>query len=179
MKREKLFYAVAFTLLAVALVLTLWYKRPLDICQITGITEPETISVSVERRDAATGTETRELTLSAGDEGFDDLLARLEEIQFRRPPTNLLRIVLPFLPESSRSKEAEDGDFQHLNILLSSPTETGEWNSGEVSFWVDQWQYRYDDRDLTLDLAVSDSKAVGQALCAELWEKAQPIESKS
>ena len=58
MKREKLFYVVALVLLAAALVLTLWYKRPLDIRELTGVAEPETISVSVERRDAATGMET-------------------------------------------------------------------------------------------------------------------------
>ena len=176
MKREKLFYVVALVLLAAALVLTLWYKRPLDIRELTGV--PETISVSVERRDAATGMETRELTLSTGDEGFDDLLARLEEIQFRRPPTNLLRIALPFLPESSRDKEAEDGEFQHLTISLSASEEDGTQRTGTVLFDVDQWLYQDTSRDLTLDLAVTDSKETGQALCAELWEKAQADESE-
>lgn len=179
MKREKLFYAVAFTLLAVVLVLTLWYKRSLDIRELTGVAEPETISVSVERRDAATGMETRELTLSTGDEDFDDLLARLEEIQFRRPPTNLLRIALPFLPESSRDKEAEDGEFQHLTISLSASEEDGTQRTGTVLFDVDQWLYQDTSRDLTLDLAVTDSKETGQTLCAELWEKAQIVESES
>ena len=179
MKREKLFYAAAFTLLIVALVLTLWYKRPLDIRQITGITDPEEISVTILRRDADRTLEQRELTLSAGEEGFDALLERLEEIQFRRPPTNLIRELLPFLPENTGTKEVEDGDFQNLYLLLSAPTESGEWVSGQVSFWVDQWQYRDFDRDVNLDLAVSDSKETGQALCAELWEKAQPVESES
>ena len=179
MKREKLFYGAAFALLAAALVAALWYKRPLNIRQVTGITEPEEISVTILRRNADMDLEQRDLTLSAGDEGFDALLARLEEIQFRRPPTNLIRMVLPFLPESTETKEVEDGDFQNLYLLLSAPTESGEWVSGQVSFWVDQWQYRDFDREVTLDLAVTDSKAAGQALCAELWEMAQPAKSGS
>lgn len=179
MKREKLFYIGAMAVLAAALVLTLWYKRPMDIREITGVAEPEEISVTILRRDADMDLEQRELTLSAGDEGFDALLARLEEIEFRRPPTNLIRMALPFLPESAETKEAEDGDFQNLYLLLSAPTESGEWVSGQVSFWVDQWQYRDFDREVTLDLAVTDSKATGQSLCAELWEMAQPVESES
>ena len=179
MKREKLFYGAAFALLAAALVAALWYKRPLNIRQVTGITEPEEISVTILRRNADMDLEQRDLTLSAGDEGFDTLLARLEEIEFRRPPTNLIRMALPFLPESAETKETEDGDFENLYLLLSAPTESGEWVGGQVSFWVDQWQYRDFDREVTLDLAVTDSKATGQALCAQLWEKAQPIESES
>ena len=184
MKREKLFYAVAFTLLAVALVLTLWYKRPLDIQQITGVTEPKEISVFLFRRDGDTDLEERMLSLSAGDEGFDPLLARLEEIRFRRPPTNLIRIALPFsgLPEiyaDEETKEAEDGEFQSLTLYLSGTDESGESVSGKVTFEVDQWQYRNFDRRVTLNLAVTDSKATGQALCAELWEMAQPVESNS
>lgn len=179
MKREKLFYIGAMAVLAVVLVLTMWYKRPLDIRQITGITEPEEISVTILRRNGGMDLEQRELTLSAGDEGFDALLARLDELEFRRPPTNLIRMALPFLPESAETKEVEDGDFENLYLLLSAPTESGEWVSGLVTFEVDQWQYADFDREATLDLAVTDSKATGQALCAELWEMAQPIESES
>lgn len=179
MKREKLFYIGAMAVLAVVLVLTLWYKRPLDIREVTGVAEPETLSVTILRRNGDTEPEQRELILSAGDEGFDALMARLDELEFRRPPTNLIRIALPFLPENTDAKEAEDGDFQNLYLLLSAPTESGEWVSGQVSFWVDQWQYRDFDREVMLDLAVTDSEATGQALCAELWEMAQPVESES
>lgn len=179
MKREKLFYIGAMAVLAVVLVLTMWYKRPLDIRQLTGITEPEEISVTILRRNGDMDPEERELILSAGDEGFDTLLERLEEIEFRRPPTNLIRMALPFLPESTNAKEAEDGEFQNLYLLLSAPTESGEWVGGLVTFEVDQWQYADFDREATLDLAVTDSKETGQALCAELWEMAQPVESVS
>ena len=181
MKRDKLYYIAVMAVLAVVLVLTLWYKRPLNIREITGVAEPEEISVFLFRRNGDTDLEERVLHLSAGGEGFEALLARLEEIRFRRPPTNLIRIVLPFsgLPGTyaEDAKEAEDGEFQSLLLFLSGTDESGESVSGKVTFEVDQWQYRNFDREVTLNLAVVDSKATGQALCAELWEISQPVES--
>ena len=47
MKREKLFYIGAIAVLAVVLVLTMWYKRSLNIWEVTGVTEPEALSISV------------------------------------------------------------------------------------------------------------------------------------
>lgn len=184
MKREKIFYITAIAVLAAALVAALVYKRPLDIKTLTGVTEPDDIAITVLLVDEDMDTQQRDLTLSAGDEGFDELLARLEELRFRRPPTNLIRIALPFsgLPEiyaDEETKEAEDGEFQSLTLYLSGTDESGESVSGKVTFEVDQWQYRNFDRRVTLNLAVTDSKATGQALCAELWEMAQPVESNS
>ena len=182
MKRDKLYYIVVMAVLGIILVATLIYKRPLDIQQLTGVAEPDELSINITFVDGTADIEQRVLTLSAGDEGFDPLLARLEEIQFRRPPTNLIRIALPALPEigdTSDTKEAEDGEFQSLTLYLSGTDESGESVSGKVTFEVDQWQYRNFDREVTLNLAVVDSKATGQALCAELWEMAQPVESNS
>ena len=178
MKREKLFYGTAIAVLVAALILGLWYKQPKTIREITGIAEPETVTVTIERRDASQGAGLRELTLSAGDGGFDALMAQLDELEFRRPPTNLLYIALPFLTELGEStKEWEDGDFQHLYITLSTSTQGEPWPSGEVSFWIDQWSYRDYEHDLTLPLAVVDGKETGQALCAQLWEISQPADS--
>ncbi len=225
MKRERLFYGGAIAVLVAVLILGLWYKQPKTIREITGIAEPDNIYVSILRRNMDMSMEQRELPLSAGDEGFDALMAQLDQLEFRRPPTNLLYIALPFLTELGESpKEWEDGDFQHLYITLSTSaqgkpwpsgevsnllyialpflTELGEspkewedgdfqhlyitlstsaqgkpWPSGEVSFWIDQWSYRDYEHSLTLPLAVVDSKEIGQALCAQLWEISQPVES--
>lgn len=180
MKREKIFYTTAIVLLVAALIGCLYYKRPLDIKELTGVTDPDDIAISVILTDGDMDLQQRDLTLSAGDEGFDELLTQLEAIQFRRPPTNLVRIALPFLPElGESSKEWEDGDFQHLYISLSQPGEDGERVSGFVEFWVDEWKYRDFDRALSLPLAVEDSKATGQDLCAQIWDKATPVESNS
>lgn len=178
MNREKLCYGTAIAVLVAVLFLGLWYKQPKTIREITGIAEPDQISTLVIRFDEQMNMEQRELTLSAGDEGFDALMAQLDQLEFRRPPTNLLYIALPFLTElDESSKEWEEGDFQHLYITLSTSTQGEPWPSGEVSFWVDQWSYRDFEHDLTLPLAVVDGKQTGQALCAQLWEISQPVES--
>ena len=105
-------------------------------------------------------------------------MAQLDKLEFRRPPTNLLYIALPFLTELGESpKEWENGDFQHLYITLSTSTQGEPWPSGEVSFWIDQWSYRDYEHSLTLPLAVVDGKETGQALCAQLWEISQLVES--
>ena len=178
MNREKLCYGGAIVLLVAVLILGLWYKQPKTIREITGIAAPDDIYISIILLDENMDMEQRELTLSAGDEGFDALMAQLDELEFRRPPTNLLRIALPFLPGlDESSKEWEEGDFQHLYITLSSSAQDEPRPRGEVSFWIDQWSYRDYEHGLTLPLAVVDGKETGQALCAQLWEISQPIES--
>ena len=171
-------WIITIAVLVAVLILGLWYKQPKTIREITGIAAPDNIHISITRFDEQINMEQRKLALSAGDEGFDALMAQLDELEFRRPPTNLLYIALPFLTELGEStKEWEDGDFQHLYITLSTSTQGEPWSSGEVSFWIDQWSYRDYEHDLTLPLAVVDSKETGQALCAQLREISQPAES--
>ena len=171
-------WIITIAVLVAVLILGLWYKQPKTIREITGIAAPDNIHISIIRFDEQMNMEQRKLTLSAGDEGFDALMAQLDQLEFRRPPTNLLYIALPFLTELGEStKEWEDGDFQHLYITLSTSTQGEPWPSGEVSFWIDQWSYRDYEHSLTLPLAVVDGKETGQALCAQLWEISQPVES--
>ncbi|MGI5987344.1 MAG: hypothetical protein ACOX7M_04320 [Dysosmobacter sp.] len=171
-------WIITIAVLVAVLILGLWYKQPKTIREITGIAAPDNIHISIIRFDEQINMEQRKLHLSAGDEGFDALMAQLDQLEFRRPPTNLLYIALPFLTELGEStKEWEDGDFQHLYITLSTSTQGEPWPSGEVSFWIDQWSYRDYEHSLTLPLAVVDGKETGQALCAQLWEISQPVES--
>lgn len=172
MKRKSLFCGTAIAVLTAALTLGLWYRQPKTIRQITGIAEPDDIYISIILLDENMDMEQRELTLSAGDEGFDALMAQLDQLEFRRPPTNLLRIALPFLGDfEESSQELEDGDFQHLVISPSQPGEGGERIQGYVNFFVSRWSYRDYEHGLTLPLAVVDGKEIGQALCAQLWER--------
>lgn len=178
MKREKLFYGTAIAVLVAALILGLWYKQPKTIREITGIAAPDDIYISIILLDENMDMEQRELTLSAGDEGFDALMAQLDELEFRRPPTNLLRIALPFLGDAdSGEKDWEEGDFYRMDVTFSSSDWEGPTAPSCVSFWVDQWSYRDYEHDLTLPLAVVYGKETGQALCAQLWEISQPADS--
>lgn len=178
MKREKLFYGTAIAVLVAALILGLWYKQPKTIREITGIAAPDDIYISIILLDENMDMEQRELTLSAGDEGFDALMAQLDELEFRRPPTNLLRMALPFLGDADSSeKDWDEGDFYRMDVTFSSSDWEGPTAPSYVSFWVDQWSYRDYEHDLTLPLAVVDGKETGQALCAQLWEISQPADS--
>lgn len=180
MDRKKVLYIALMVVLVALLLFGQWYKRPLDMETITGVTDPDDISISVIRQDKDMDLEQRNLNLSAGDEGFDELLAQLEELQFRRPPTNLITSALSFLPSwSTTSKEVEDGDFQHLMITLSQPGADGERVCGYVGFWVDEWEYRDFDHDISLPLVMEDGKDIGQDLCAQLWDVAAPVETHS
>lgn len=55
MKREKIFYTAAIVLLVAALIGCLYYKRPLDIKELTGVTDPDDIAISVILTDGDMG----------------------------------------------------------------------------------------------------------------------------
>lgn len=172
MKRKKLYYAAVMAVLAVILVATLIYKRPLSIREITGVAEPESITFWIELQNIISGNKIKELTLSAGDEDFDAIMTQLDELEFRRPPTNFIRMALPFLGDADSGKtDCENGEFRELTMTLSSPD-----GSGVVSFQVDRWYYRDLSRSQTLALALVDGEAIGQDLCAQLWEQAEWVQ---
>lgn len=180
MKREKIFYTAAIVLLVAALIGCLYYKRPLDIKELTGVTDPDDIAISVILTDGDMDLQQRDLTLSAGDEGFDELLTQLEAIQFRRPPTNLVRIALPFLPELGESSK-EGGWGLPAPVHLPEPARRGRraglrlcgvlgGQSGSTGTLTGlspcPWLWR-------------TARATGQDLCAQIWDKATPVESNS
>lgn len=179
MKRERLFYGTAIAVLVAALILGLWYKQPKTIREITGVAEPETVTVIIQQRNVMLADiDLRKLTLSAGDEGFDALMAQLDGLEFRRPPTNLLRMALPFLGDADSSeKDWEEGDFYRMDVVLSPSGSEVPVTWSTVSFRVDQWSYQDYEHGLALPLAMVDGKETGQALCAQLWEISQPADS--
>ena len=101
MKREKLFYGTAIAVLVAALILGLWYKQPKTIREITGIAEPETVTVTIERRDASQGAGLRELTLSAGDS--PSLTLRL------KPGADVLESAMTLVEDLKLAAEAAAG----------------------------------------------------------------------
>ena len=119
-------WIITIAVLVAVLILGLWYKQPKTIREITGIAAPDNIHISIIRFDEQINMEQRKLHLSAGDEGFDALMAQLDQLEFRRPPTNLLYIALPFLTELGEStKEWEDGDlaFQYRAFRPRLPSQ--------------------------------------------------------
>lgn len=173
MKKRRL--ALLCLLLALAAG-ALWYARPMGIYELYPGMEADLISIHLMAVDQALEMESRDLRLSAGDPGFEALLARVEELRFRRPPTDVLLLVLPALGDafSSSTKTLEAGDIQHLYIDLAQDIGREPWRSGELSLWVDQWTYRDFGRGVSLPLALAGGKDATQALARELWALAEP-----
>mgnify|MGYP000119759194 CR=1 FL=1 len=70
MDRKKVLYIALMVVLVALLLFGQWYKRPLDMETITGVTEPDHISISVICWDEDMNLQQRDLDLSAGDEAL-------------------------------------------------------------------------------------------------------------
>jgi hypothetical protein len=154
-----------------------WYARPVDLDTVAPGMEPELIDICLISFDADQQMEDRYLRLTSNEPGFDKLLSRLEELCFRRPPTNLVLQAVPSLEKLTyHPKMLEDGDIEHLIITLAQSGPEG-WKIAELDFDIDEWSYRDFDHSVTLPLSMSQSKEIGQALSRELWDLAQPAQS--
>ena len=139
--------------------------------------EPELIDITVTRFYESQQSKLLTLHLASGEPGFDELLSRLEELHFRRPPTNLVLQAVPALGNgASQPKMLEDGDIEDLFITLAESGPEG-WKETKLGFFIDEWSYRDFDHSVTLPLGMSQSKETGQALGRELCDLAQPAPS--
>lgn len=163
-------------LLAAVLGGGLWYSRPVDIYALMPGTNVDLISVSLIDIDHG-DIENRHLRLTAEDPAFAEMLSRLEALRFRRPPTNLLGQLLPFLPLTDTVKTLEDGDIDHLYIGFAQDGQ--DTYAAELGFEVDEWEYRDFRHAVSLPLSMTDGKEIGQALAHDLWELAGETESAS
>ena len=72
-----------------------WYARPVEFDTLAPGIEPELIDITLTRFYENRQAELRNLQLASNEPGFDELLVRLEELRFRRPPTNLVLQAIP------------------------------------------------------------------------------------
>ncbi|BAL01844.1 hypothetical protein OBV_46450 [Oscillibacter valericigenes Sjm18-20] len=154
-----------------------WYARPVGLDILSPGMEPELIDITLTRFCEDHQSEFRNLQLASNEPGFDELLARLEELHFRRPPTNLVLQAIPCLENlTSQPKILEDGDIEDLFITLarSGPE---DWSYAQLEFSIDEWSYRDFEHNVMLPLGMSQSKENGQNLGRELWDKALPSKS--
>jgi len=154
-----------------------WYARPAGLDTLAPGMEPELIDITLTRFYENRQSELRNFQLSSNEPGFDELLVRLEDLRFRRPPTNLILQAIPCLENlPSQPKMLEDGDIEDLFITLAQSGPV-DWRYAQLEFSIDEWSYRDFDRGVTLPLNMSQSKEIGQALGRELWDLAQPEQS--
>ena len=160
-----------WTAIAFAIIFTLvgfWYTQDTDIYGLDAKLEPEAISVTVIHSGDGEN-EVRTMDLTAEDAAFDEVLAKLEGMTFKRPFKNLLydSSILkrepppedPILPE---------GVFQ-FRVELSGPPEqvlTLMWDK-------DHWEYRKSSYDADLPLNVPAQAETQDTLNEYFWEIAQ------
>lgn len=173
--KKRLSWATVLILALLAAAL-LWYSRPMGVHDLFPGMEPELIDVLIIKHNEPTLDTSREITedrylrLEAGSEDFSNLWTQLEGLRFRRPPTNPLRQMLPFL-DGATSKTI-DSECYHIIIGMACPRAEGQpWRSEELTFWIDRWEYRDWRHAVTLPLYLSRGKEVGQVLGQQLWEK--------
>jgi hypothetical protein len=177
-RQRKLTPKIAVLCLLLALIAGgFWYNRPVGLDTLVPDMKPEWIDSSLVRFNENQESELRTLHLVSGEPGFDKLLSRLEELRFRRPPTNLVLQAVPSLGNGpSQPKMLEDGDFEFFFIRFTESVPEGQ-KEAELDFFIDEWSYRDFDQSVTLPLGMFQSKELGQALGRELWDLAQPAPS--
>lgn len=168
--KRKIVRSISSILIAVIAVACLWYFRPVDIYELAPGMEVDKISATLIRNGGAS-LEDRTFYMERGEEGFEDMLSRMEELRFRRPPTNLLLYPFPFLEGIFDPKVdvIEDHEYQ-LSITLL----------GEDGFWyldlycdVDRWDYINFERRGLFSLVGTGETKNSKVLGDELWAMAE------
>lgn len=170
--KRKIVRLISSILIAVIAVACLWYFRPVDIYELAPGMEVDKISATLIRNGGGASLEDRTFYIEQGEEGFEDMLSRMEELRFRRPPTNLLLYPFPFLEGifDSKAHVIEDHEYQ-LSITLL----------GEDDFWyldlycdVDRWDYINFERRGLFSLVGTGETKNSKVLGDELWAMAEP-----
>lgn len=151
--------------------------RPADIYTLSPDLDPVLIDISILRNGGGGDLQNSHLRYEKGDAGFDEALAEIESLRFRRPPINPLFQALPFLPEIGTQNHTIDDYDYHIDIALGSGDST-VWD-GNISYVLGTWEYRDYDHSVSLPLTMKDGQTVGKELGDKWWQMAQEIDSDS
>ena len=169
---------VSIVLAAVLVAAGLWYYRSVDIHTLSGSSDADYIRITVIRHASHTldyEVEARYVRLDRGEEGYEDCLARLEALRFRRPPTNPLLLAFPFLENLNNGPKVIDveGDY-YYDLYIGLADEVDEVWDLYLSFSMDEWEMRNFVRNVSLPLHCSEPSETVMALAAQWWEEGEP-----
>ena len=156
---------VLLILLAVLLILggTVWYMRPVPV--VDPELEPERMQISLICTGGPWSMESRSLELDRGDPQFDELLAQMKALRFRRPPTNLILQAIPALGDlADNTKVLTQPDYQ-IYVTLGTEASSGTRFCYNLGDWMDL-NHRAALPLLPVDLD-------GRAWAEALWELAE------
>lgn len=160
-------------LITVLVISGLWYYRPVDIYELAPGMEVDKISATLICNGGGASLEERSFYLERGEEGFEDMLSRIEELRFRRPPTNFLLYPFPFLEGLFDPKVQVIEDYEYHICIALTGEYTDVWNL-HLDCDFDRWDYIDFDRHIQLSLVGSGETKNPKALGDELWAMAEP-----
>ena len=158
-------------LLALVLLAGVWYYRPVSIDGLCPGLEPSTVSVHVRCTSGTQAQPEREGRIQAAADAPEGraVLERLEELSFRRPPTNLLYHILS---PTATGYQVQEGDYRFTIHLYG---ESGQVLS--LAYSNGRWSYTTPGHGSFLPCHMKDGAAKGQALGAELLELSEDLHS--
>ena len=164
----------AWTAIAFAVIFTaigIWYTQPVDVYGLDQNLSIDRINISLIRSEAGMADDDlqdRSVTFERGEEGFDDALARVEALEFKRPFKNLMPTI-PFLQKEHTVKTIEDYEY-HIYVHLAA--EGSEVWDLTLSGFFDEWEYRKDTFDQDYPLNVTKNTESMKSFGDHFWEMA-------
>lgn len=157
-------------LLALVVLAGVWYYHPVGLDTLYPLSDPVSINVLIDQFDGQRINHKIFDVDAASPEG-QALVARLEALRIRRPPTNLL---FQLLPSTASGRTFSKGDY---NLVLHVFDADGSWVA--LQFFIDAWEYDTPASSQYLPCSVSGGAAAGQELGDTLWELSQKFDSDS
>ena len=168
-KLVKLRYTwTALALLVVIILISLWYRQPVDIYGLDSNMQAQTINISLTQlREDTTEEEfeSRSLSFQKGDEGFDEALDKVESLELIRPARNLMPLPLP-----KKSDRTVTGDYDYRIRIELEGTED---RCLTLVCDLDAWEYRKSSYDADLPLKTTENTESSRSLGDFFWEMAQ------
>lgn len=169
-KLVKLRYAwTSIALLIIIILISIWYRQPVDIYGLDSVLEVEEIHVSmVQVRDgiADKDLESRSVSFQRGDEGFDETLNKVETLELIRPARNLMPLPLP-------KKSNQDAVIEDYEYRIRIELEGAEDRCLTLTCDIDDWEYRKSSYDADLPLKTTENTPDSKELGDYFWELAE------
>ena len=167
----KLRYAwTSIALLIVIILISLWYRQPVNLYGLDSNLQAQTIHVYVTQvpEGAPEGEvhETRTASFREGEENFDEALAKLESLELVRPARNLMPLPLP--KKSDAPKDIDGHDYR-LRIEIEGP----EDRTLALICDMNDWEYRKSSYDADMPLKTTENTETSKNLGDFFWELAE------
>lgn len=174
-KLVKLRYTwTAMALLVIIILISLWYRQPVNVYGLDSTLQAETIHVSLtqvlENAEEGDVPETRSATFQKGDENFDKALEKLESLELIRPARNLMPLPLP---KHSDDPKVIDGHDYRIRIEVEGQTEEAEAKVLTIICDMNDWDYRKSSYDADLPLKTTENTESAKSLGDFFWELAE------